>query len=71
MQDEVTQGPATGATVTLLAELPDEIKQALDQSADDLRHGSVEDAAAFLERLDVRIEAYLAAKQARAAEVEG
>lgn len=69
MQDEAAQGSATGAAVTPLAELPDEVRRALDQSADDLRHGRVEDAAAFLERLDARVGAYFAAKQACARKV--
>ena len=67
MGNEPVQGSATTAVPS--AELPDELRQALDQSADDLRHGRVEDAAAFLERLDARVEEYFAAKQARATAV--
>ena len=66
MGNEITRQPTASP-----AELPDEIRQALDQSADDLRHGRVEDAAAFLERMDARVEAYFARKQARAAGVKG
>ncbi len=66
MRNEFTRQPAASP-----AELSDEIRQALDESADDLRHGRVEDAAAFLGRMDARVDAYFARKQARAVGVKG
>lgn len=45
------------------AEVPRHIVEALDRSADDLRHGRVEDSAAFLDRMQARIDAYKARRQ--------
>lgn len=45
------------------ADVPRHIVEALDQSADDLRHDRVEDSAAFLDRMQARIDAYKARKQ--------
>ncbi len=49
------------------ADVPRHIAEALDQSADDLRHDRVEDSADFLDRMQSRINAYKARKQEPAA----
>ena len=47
------------------AEVPRHITEALDQSEDDLRHGRVEDARAFLDQMQAQIDEYKARKQDR------
>lgn len=44
--------------------VPRNLADALDRSADDLRHGRVEDARAALARLERRLDGHLARKRA-------
>lgn len=48
------------------AVVPAHLAEALDRSADDLRHGRVEDARAALARLERRLADHLASKRAAA-----
>lgn len=50
------------------AGVPRHLADALDRSADDLRHGRVEDARAALTRLERRLDDRLARKRAAAAQ---
>ena len=45
------------------ADVPRHLADALDRSADDLRHGRVEDARAALARLERRLDGHLARKR--------
>lgn len=45
-------------------DVPQDLASALDQSAEDLRHGRVEDARVALARLQYRLDDHLARKQA-------
>ena len=46
------------------ADVPQHLADALDQSAEDLRYGRVEDARVALARLQYRLDDHLARKQA-------
>jgi hypothetical protein len=46
------------------ADVPRHLADALDRSAEDLRHGRVEDARAALARLERRLDGHLARKRA-------
>ncbi len=52
---------------TVGANVPQHLADALDQSADDLRHGRVEDARAALTRLQRKLDGHLARKRPAAA----
>jgi hypothetical protein len=56
---------------TVGADVPRHLADALDQSADDIRHGRVEDARAALARLECRLDDRLACKRAATGPAKG